>query len=374
MNISCLQENLQKGLQLVSHVSGKEHHLPILSTILLKAHEGLITLYATNLELGASCTIRGKVEKEGSVAVPAKIFSDYISLLPKEKINIEIHEDYTLHITCHTYSTKILGMNPDEFPLLPPIESPSIIECQTTILKKALQQTLFTVSVNESKQELSGVLFSLNAESKKLTIVGTDAYRLAEYSLIVEESPREDHMFIMPLRTAQELSRILSVDVSGKALIEWNDHQISFSCDIYHLISKRIQGTYPDYTQIIPQSFATKVVLDVEQCIKAVKATSLFSKSTLSDIHIQCVTTNRDKGRLLLSSSNATSGESSVQLECDMQGSENEATLNFRYFLDGLQAIENKRAILSLIDNANPCILKPFEGEGYQYLIMPIRQ
>jgi len=372
--ISCLQENLQRGLQFVSHVSNKEQHLPILSTILLKTHEGLITLHATNLELGASCSIRGKIEKEGSIAVPAKIFTDYISLLPKEKITIEVHDDYTLHITCHTYSTKILGMNPDEFPLMPNIESPRTLECQSAALKKSLQQTLFTVSANESKQELSGVLFSLTPQLKKLTLVGTDAYRLAETTLILESAPDEDDAFIMPLRSAQEIARTLGVDVSGKAQIEWNDHQISFSCDTYHLISKRIQGTYPDYTQIIPQSFTTKIVLSVYECIKATKTTSLFSKSTLSDIHIKCLTTNRDQGRILLSSSNATCGESNVQLECEVRGDENDITLNYHYFLDGLQALESKKALLTIIDNANPCILKPFEGEGYQYLIMPIRQ
>lgn len=374
MIISCLQENLHKGLQLVSHTTGKEQNLPILSSILIKAQEGLITLYATNLELGASCVIRGKVEKEGSIAVPAKIITDYISLLPKEKITIEVHEDFTLHIKCHNYSTKILGMNPDDFPLMPHIETPTVLECQGQLLKKALQQTLFTVSVNESKQELSGLLFSVTQETKKLTLVGTDAYRLAESSIQIGECPKEDQLFIVPLRTAQEVSRIVSADVSGRVRIEWNEHQISFICDSCQLISKRIQGTYPDYKQIIPQSFTTKLILDVDECIKAVKTTSLFSKSTLSDIHLQCMTTNRDQGRLLLSSSNSTNGESSVQLELEMQGNENNVTLNYRYFLDGLQALESKKALLSMIDNVNPCILKPLEGEGYQYLIMPIRQ
>ncbi len=374
MNISCLQENLQRGLQLVSHVTGKEQNLPILSTILFKTQEGLIVLYATNLEVGASCSIRGKVEKEGSVAVPAKIITDYISLLPKEKISIEVHEDNILHIKCHNYSTKILGLNPDEFPLMPSNESLYSIECQSAVLKKALQQTLFTVSINESKQELSGLFFMVTKESKKLTIVGTDAYRLGESSILLEKTPQDDQSFIMPLRTAQEISRILSADISGNVHIDWNDHQITFMCDTYTLISKRVQGTYPDYKQIIPQSFATKVILDVEECIKAVKTTSLFSKSTLSDIHVQCMTTTQDHGRLLLSSSNTTSGESSVQLELDVQGSENSITLNYRYFLDGLQALESKKALLSIIDNTNPCILKPLDEDGYQYLIMPIRQ
>lgn len=374
MVISCLQENLQKGLQLVSHISGKEQSLPILSTILLKTQEGLLMLYATNLEMGASCIIRGKVDKEGSVAVPAKIFTDFISLLPKEKITIEVHADFTLHITCGTYSTKILGMNPDEFPPIPSLEKPFTLQCQSSELKKTLQQTIFAITVSESKPELSGVYFSFFCDKKKAFLVGTDAYRLAESSLQLTQAPFEDQAFIMPLRAAQEIARSLSVDASGVAHIEWNDHQISFSCDTYRLISKRIQGTYPDYTQIIPQSFSTTIIFDLEECSKAVKTTSLFSKSSLSDIHLQCMATNRDQGRLLLSSSNTTSGESSVQLECSIQGNENAITLNYRYFLDGLQALESKKAVLRIIDNANPCILKPFEKEGYQYLIMPIRQ
>jgi len=372
--ISCLQENLQKGLQFISHLTGREQNLPILSSILFKTQDGLLMLYATNLEIGASCSIRGKIEKEGSIALPAKIFTEYISLLPKEKIDIELHDNNILHIKCQNYSTKIKGLDPNEFPPIPQLESPFSFEFQSAELKKALQYTLFTVSTQESKQELSGLLCLFQQEQSTITHVGTDAYRLAEYSLTTTQQIPTTESIIIPLRTAQEVLRMLQQDVSGKIRMEWNDHQLAFYCDSYQLISKRIQGTYPDYTQIIPQSFATKIVLNVEECIKAVKTTSLFSKSSLSDIHIQCLSTNRDQGRLLLSSSNAVTGESVVQLEVEMQGSENTITLNHKYFLDGLQALESPKALLSIIDNTNPCILKPIEKTGYQYLIMPIRQ
>lgn len=374
MIISCLQENLQKGLQFISHVVGREQNLPILSSILFKTQDGLLTLYATNLEIGASCIIRGKIEKEGSVAVPAKIIAEYISLLPKEKIDIELHENNSIHIKCQNYSTKIKGLDSNEFPLIPRLESPHTIEFKSAELKKALQQTLFTVSTQETKQELNGLLCLFQQEQATVTWVGTDAYRLAEYTLTTSQELPVTENVIIPLRTAQEVLRMIQQDTSGKVSMEWNEHQIAFSCDSYHLISKRIQGTYPDYTQIIPQTFATKIVLDVEECIKAVKTTSLFSKSSLSDVHIQCISTNRDQGRLLLSSSNAITGESVVQLEVEMQGVENAITLNHRYFLDGLQALDGGKALLSIIDNTNPCILKPIEKTGYQYLIMPIRQ
>ncbi|MEK7648764.1 MAG: DNA polymerase III subunit beta [Patescibacteria group bacterium] len=374
MNFSCLQENLQKGLQFVSHITGREQSLPILSSILFKTQDGLLTLYATNLEIGASCSIRGKIEKEGSIALPSKIFTEYISLLPKEKIDIELHDNNILHVKCQNYSTKIKGLDPNEFPLIPQLESPQQFEFQTEELKKAFQCTLFTVSPQETKQELSGLLCLFNHEQNTVVCVGTDAYRLAEYTLSPSQEIPLTESVIIPLRTAQEVLRMMQQDTSGKIRMEWNEHQIAFYCDSYQLISKRIQGTYPDYTQIIPQSFATKIVLDVDECSKAVKTTSLFSKSSLSDIHIQCLSTNRDQGRLLFSSSNAATGESVVQLEVEMQGSENAITLNYKYFLDGLQTLESTKGLLSIIDNTNPCILKPIEKPGYQYLIMPIRQ
>lgn len=373
MNISCLQDNLQKSIQLVSHLSGKDQSLPILSTILLKAEDGKITVQATNLELASLAHIRGKIQSEGSVALPAKIFIDYISLLPRERVDIEVHNDYLVHIHCLNYSTKIRGCNPDDFPPLPLIESQARIECEAEVIKKALQKTLFTVNIHESKPELSGFLFTYNSQNKQLYIIGTDAYRLAEAALNAQSSNENIMPFIIPLRCAQELYRLVSQDDQSSLTIHIQEYQIAFTTQNAYILSKLIQGTYPDYKQIIPQQFSTKIIFDVEQLIKGVKTTSLFSQSSTSDIHVKLISTNR-QGRIFLSSSNTTTGESVVQFDVDFQGEDNEFVVNYRYLLDGLQALSTKKALLSIIDSASPCVLKPFESEGYQYLIMPIRQ
>lgn len=373
MNISCLQDNLQKSLQLVGHISSRDQSLPILSTILLKAEDGKITLSTTNLELASSALLRGKIQSEGSVALPVKIFIDYISLLPKERVDIEVNEDYLVHIHCSNFSTKIRGCNPDDFPPLPLIESISSFQCEGEVLKKALQKTLFTLNSHESKPELSGLFFHYNQLLQQFIIVGTDAYRLAEISFKTKSDTQQDCSFIVPLKCAQEVYRLVSQEDQSHIVIHYQEYQITFMGQDAHILSKTIQGTYPDYKHIIPQQYATKAILDVEQFIKGVKSTSLFSQSTTSDIHIKLISTNR-QGRIILSSSNATTGESVVQFDIDLQGEDNELIINYRYLIDGLQALSTKKALLSIVDSSSPCVLKPLEGEGYQYLIMPIRQ
>lgn len=377
MKISCLQENLYKGLQIVSHICGRERGLPILSTLLIKTENGLIHLSATNLEIGIHCTIRGRVEEEGMIAVDAKIFTDYIGFLPKEKIEITVSSDQNISLTCQGYTTKMRGMNPEDFPLLPVFEKKTILACNAEELKKGLQSTSIAVTVNESRPEISGLLLQYNKGKQALSLVGTDAYRLAEKHLLVrlQEGENEDFSCILPLRTVQELLRVLGSDAGQEdVLVCIHENQILFIYEHIELVSKIIQGQYPDYKQIIPTQFQTKVLLDVTECVKAVKASSLFSRSELQDIHISIQPKAEGKGDVHIRAENTTIGKHEVVLEGEVKGNENTVALNYRYMLDGLGQSATEKISLEIIDSNNPCIMRPVGKEDYLYLIMPIRE
>lgn len=376
MKISCLQENLYRGLQLVSHICGRERGLPILSTILIKTENGLIHLSATNLEIGIHCTVRGRVEEDGVVAVDAKIFTDYVSFLPKEKIEMQVSLEQQISITCGGYSTRIRGVHPDDFPLLPIFEKKTILTCKAEEMKKGLQSTCIAVTVNESRPEISGLLFLYNKEKQTLSFVGTDAYRLAEKCIPVKsEGEVEDFSCIIPLRTIQELLRVLSSDSQQEDVILCvNDNQILFLYDNVELVSKIIQGQYPDYKQIIPSQFQTKAILNVSECVKAVKASSLFSRSELQDIHIRILPKENGKGEIRIHAENTTVGKHEVVLEGEVKGSENTVALNYRYMLDGLGQSGEEKVSLDIIDSNNPCVMRPIGKDDYMYLIMPIRE
>lgn len=376
MKISCLQENLYRGLQIVSHICGRERGLPILSTILIKTENGLIHLSATNLEIGIHCTIRGRVEEEGIIAVDAKVFTDYIGLLPKEKIEISVSPERQIFLTCQGYATHIRGTNPEDFPILPIFEKKNILFCNVGALRKGLQSTSIAVTINESRPEISGILFQYTKEKQTLSLIGTDAYRLAEKHIPIHtEGEREDISCIVPLRTVQELLRSLSGDgEGGDVAVCVNENQILFLYENIELVSKIIQGQYPDYKQIIPAQFQTKVILDVAECVKAVKASSLFSRSELQDIHFFIHPKEQGKGEIKIQAENTTVGKHEVVLEGDVRGNENVVALNYRYMLDGLGQSGEEKISFEIIDSNNPCIIRPVGQDDYMYLIMPIRE
>ncbi|MDP2656246.1 MAG: DNA polymerase III subunit beta, partial [bacterium] len=245
-------------------------------------------------------------------------------------------------------------------------------QCRASNLKKHLARTATAAKYDETRMELSGVLFF--AHEKTLTLVATDAYRLAESSLTLEEPATEDIRAIVPLKTVQELLRNLPDDPESIVQLFLSDTQITCVVDTIELVSKLIEGNYPDYTQIIPSSFSTRAVVDRSEWMRTVKASSIFSRAGLNDVTLQFETGESDKGTLTVSSANTTVGETAMKLDIACSGSSVSMSLNFRYLLDGLSNMTTAQVSVGAIDSNSPCIIKPVGEEDYQYMVMPIRE
>lgn len=373
MNISCLQENLTHALSIARAGIGKESGLPILSTILLRAEGKLIYLNTTNLEIAVQCNVRGKVEEEGSIAIPAKTFLDFISLLPKEKIELQTENETLIRISCGSYRTKIHSISSDEFPLIQTPEEGVSIHFRQGVFKKALASAGLAASQQETRPELHGVYLHWNDEKKRGVCVGTDAYRLSEKVWEAQSNQQGDISCIIPLHTVQELSRLILSD-DQECDVRITDTQMCVTTDTVECISKVVQGMFPDYKSIIPQQFHTRAVLDCNELQRAVKATSLFSRGGLNDVVCHFEPTDSTHGRLILSSTNAAIGENTVSLDAEMTGGKNSITLNYRYLLDGLSHVGTDTVSLSVVDTQSPCVLRPTGKDDYTYLIMPIRE
>lgn len=373
MKFSCLQENLSRGVSLVRSICGKEKGLPILSTILLKGEGGFIHISSTNLEIGIHCTIRGVVETEGVVAVDAKIFYDYISTLPKEKVEFSINNTFLISIQCGPYSTKLRGVNPDDFPIIPFFKGEQIIYIKGVDIQKALSHTLFSAALySETRPELHGIYFHFKDE-KTLSCVSTDTYRLSYYSIpLIKKNTQPLQNIIIPLQTLQELQKILHSQTSESIEININETQVQFSSELGEIVSKRIYGVFPEYEHIIPQQFITHCTLERDELLKAVRATSLFSKSGLFDVLFTIKLHENGKGVVEIHSSNTLVGENTVVLDGEVKGSENSITLNYRYIIDWLQSINTEKIILSIVDQNTACLFRPHGVEGEYYLLMPI--
>ncbi|MBU0707883.1 DNA polymerase III subunit beta [Patescibacteria group bacterium] len=367
MKFTCLHENLNKGLNQVSHLASKNISLPILNNVMIVCEGGVIKLSATNLEIGVNTIIRGKVEEEGKITIPAKTIADYINLLSDDKVEIS-SQDNSLFIASRNTKTIIKGQGVEEFPLIPLVEQKEAYYIKTKEFKKAISQTVYAVAQDESRPEISGVFLSISGETA--TLVATDSYRLAEKKVKLTKTSKKNIAIIIPTRTILELSRILSEEVNQLEMY-FNDNQIMFVCEGVEIISRIIEGQYPDYKQIIPQEYKTTASFSREGMVKAVKGAALFSKTGINDVNIKIDPTGN---KLIISSANTQLGESVAEFKAEVVGEANEIVFNHRYLLDGLSNLESSEATISLINRSNPGALMAKGDNEFTYIIMPIKQ
>lgn len=377
MKLSCTRENLYQGLSITSHTGGKNANLPILSNILLRADIGGLKLTATNLELTITCTIRGKVDQPGEYTLPAKLFSDYVALLPNERVDLDLL-DHAISVVCDKTKTKINGLPANEFPLIPPVTGGVRFSVAAAAFDAALGSVLFSVATNEARQALTGVFMHFDGLNDQLVLAATDSYRLAEKIIPLRERVEGERKTIVPSRTLAELRRILSVlrdnaEAPEAVEIELTESQIVFRYGTVELSSRTVEGVYPDYRQIIPKSSSTEIIVSKGAFAQAIKRTSLFSKAGLFDVKLDV---NPVEKTVTLSAADVGRGENTVSVEGEVTGAPNAAVLNFRYLLDGVNAMSSDRVVLKLIDAMNPCVVAPENRpeDKYLYIVMPIRQ
>ena len=377
MNFACTQENLAQGLGLVGHITGKNINLPILGNVLLKTEGGNVRLSTTNLEMAVSVLIRGKVEVAGEFTVPAKLLMDYVALLPAGKVKLVVAED-ALEIKADGKVTKIKGMAASEFPLIPKLVTEQGYKVDASALRQAIGQVAFAVSSSESRPELSGVacFFHGQAGQDRLVMAATDSYRLAERALpLIAGGSAKEAKCIVPARALTEVARILSAykdDMATPETAEWaiTDNQFVLTYGNVELISRLIEGSFPDYRQIIPTQFRSILQVSRPELMKAIRAASLFARQGLFDVHLEVFA----DGRLTVSSAVTGTGAHTTTLPIAQAQEPNKVTVNFKYVTDGLSAASSDEVKIQLIDGMNPVVMAPTTGEGFQYVVMPIRQ
>jgi DNA polymerase-3 subunit beta len=378
MRFACTQENLIQGLNIVGHVTGKNVNLPVLGNVLLKTEHGSLKLSATNLEIAVNCFVRGKVEVEGEYSVPAKLFLDYVSLLPSGKVECELTED-GLEIRSSDKETVMKGLPASEFPLLPKMTKDEGYLISANEIKRALSQVTFATSTSESRPELSGVacFFKTTNGKTEVTLAATDSYRLAERTVAVQGGQSRDLAVIVPARSMLEIARVLSsykddMAVQGDASWSFTENQLVVSYGGVEIVTRLIDGKFPPYQEIIPTTFKTEAILSRAEVHKAVRAASLFSRQGLFDVNFSF---DPDAGTCMIASADQGTGKTKTTIKGTVTGAANSVTLNFRYVGDGLAAIQSELVRLAMIDEGNPILILPEpQQEAYRYLAMPIRQ
>lgn len=371
MKIVCLQENLKRGLDIVQNIIGKNLTLPILNNILLNADKKQLKLSTTDLEMAITTYVSCKIEKEGTITIPAKLLVNLINNLPNKKIEINVKNNI-VYIKCENYKSNIKGLDTKDFPIIPKAKSENVLEIDSFKLKNGLEQVVNFTSFSDIRPEITGVLFNFSSKNK-LKLVATDSFRLGEKTINLKDNKIKDinsKSIIIPHKTIQELIRIISNQKDSEIIkINIEDNQVSFELYKSQIISKIIEGNYPSYQQLISQQFETTILIDKEEIVKAIKLSSFFS-SKINDVRLKI---NSKKSIIEIFSQDIELGENLSELKTEIRGKDLEIVFNYKYLLDGLNSINTKKVILGFNGEISPGIIKPEGGDDFIYVVMPIK-
>lgn len=367
MKIFCSQKDLDFALNIVNKAISPNNTLPVLNNILLKAEGKNLYFSSTNLEIAINCSIKADVRSEGKITIPAKLITNYISLLKDEKVELNVLDGLTLSINSSTSNTKIKCISADEFPLIPKIEKGQELRIKTKQLQKSLTETVFAASTNMSRPVLSGILLYTNG--KTLKMVATDSYRLAEKTITLQKEPKEDISCIIPAKTLTELIKIISKTEEEEVLVNVSKNQVLFSIGGIELISRLIEGKFPDYKKIIPRENKTRLEVSVEDLSLVLKRVNLFAKENNNSVKLSAT----NDGKLLVTSEETKIGEEKAEVLVKIEGENNKVSLNSQYLLDVLTYTSDDKVALYINDKGAPAVAKPLKEEDYVYIIMPLK-
>ncbi len=381
MKLICTQENLNRILSYLEKVAGKQLTLPILSNFLLETENGRLKISATNLEIGIIGYIGAKIENEGKIAIPAKVLSNFIHNLPSgDVLDLEATKQ-GLKIVSTTYQTIIKGLDGKDFPIIPEYKEEYFFSFPAQEFKKALSHTLFCMSVNNARLELTGVHIFFYED--RIELAATDSFRLAEEIIPLSHQKEDYHNFliqnpslIIPGSTLHEIMHIITPE-STDVKIALKENQIFFEIDGIQIISRIINGKYPDYKQIIPKNFALQVVLEKESFQRAVKIASNFASYNIGEITLSFLP---EEKQCIISSESQEIGTNQTILPIEIQNSVQPLKIVFnpRYILEGINTLTSDFLLFSANTESTPIALKAYtkntEENNYMYIVMPIRK
>jgi len=372
MKLIILKENLKQGLEIIEKIIGKNLTLPILNNILISTEKNLLKLSGTDLEIGINYWALCKIENQGEITIPAKFMYNFINSLPAEKINLEVG-DKIIHISCENYKTQIKGESVQDFPIIPKIETENFIEVNSSAFCHGISQVIDFTAQSQTRPELSGIFF--NFKKNQLSLASTDSFRLAEKIIGFEKEINQEYSFILPRKTAYTIMNIFS-QKQQKIKIYFSSNQILFETRFMEIprpniqvISRLIDGEYPNYKEIIPENFETRLTVSKDKFLNQIKTASLFS-GKINEIKIKIKIKEQE---MQIFSQNPDLGENFSCLKIDAQGKDVEVSFNWRYLLEGFSHFKSSEITAELNSKDGPVVFKPKGDQTYLYVVMPIK-
>jgi DNA polymerase-3 subunit beta len=371
MNVSVMQENLARGLGIVSRAVSSRATLPVLANVLLKTDNSGLKLTATNLEIGINCWVPGKVEAEGEITVPAKLLTDLVASLPNQRIDLQLSpKDRTLKVTCGGSRSSIKGIDADEFPVVAAIGDAPATNVDARALREALGEVVFAAATDESRPILTGVLTRLSGN--QMTLAAADNYRIAVRSLVMAQPVAPETSIVVPGRSYAELMRILpDAEQAIEITITPNKSQVLFHVDGIDLVSRLIEGQFPNYEPVIPTSHSSRAVLDREAFLAGARRASIFARDSANIVKVEVG--GEGSSEVSITAHAADVGDNADAVEASVEGQQTTIAFNARYLTDVLAAIAADEVALELSGPLAPGVIRGIGEDDYVHVIMPVR-
>ena len=370
MKLIIKKDEILKGLQRIQGVVEKKNTMPILSNMLLIADDRGVEIIATDLEIGLRGRYAATVDKPGAVTVSAKKMYEIVRELPADDIQINVEENNWVRIQTGHSQFKLVGLPRDEYPALPDVAEEGMIVIEGDTLRDMIKKTLYAVGENDARYVLNGLFVHMTQTKGGINIrmVGTDGHRLSMIDRVVDAKHKEEGI-IIPKKAMVELRRLLEEDAPKTELrLGFSKNHALFKRDGLVMVSKLIDGNYPNYLQVVPSKSTKKVTVSKDAFTHAVKRVSILSKEKTNAVKLQL-----ESGQLILSTNNPEVGEANEELAVDYKGEAIAIGFNSRYLMDVLMAMDRETISLELSDALSPCLITEEGDENYKCVVMPMR-
>ncbi|OQB15283.1 MAG: DNA polymerase III subunit beta [Firmicutes bacterium ADurb.Bin193] len=370
MNFVCDRVAVTDAVGIVQKAVASRSTLPVLEGILIKASEGRVVLTGNDLEIGIECVIAADVSAPGKVVVNSNLFGTAVRKMTGDTITVKMLPNNAVSIKCGNSEIKLNGINAEEFPEIPKFETEFDIVLSQREFKSLIRHTIFAVGTNEAKLILTGCL--LEASGNNVNMVAVDGFRLALKKVVTEESSVSgyfgDVSLVIPAKTLRELNNII-VDRDDKIIIKCSQKNVRFEFDNVVFTSRLLEGDFIEYKKIIPTEFKTKITADLKSLIEAVDRASII---ITNEINKSPLIMKISGGEIrILCETGAGAVDEVVPVE--MTGADIEIGFNNKYLLEALKAAEGDRVNLDFIGPINPCLITPYEGDDFKFIVLPVR-
>ena len=373
MRTISLQEHLAKGLSIVGRAVATRSTLPITANVLIASDEGRLKLAATNLEIALSCWVGAQIEEEGAITVPARLLTDFVNSLPSEKIEMTLApRSRQLKLVCARNQATIGGMDADDFPPIPSVQDGGSLNLDPQELRTAITQVVFAAATDESRPVLTGV--HLLMEGDQLTLAAADGFRLSVRSLKLAKPVKERLEVIIPHRALAELNRLLPDETEPVELtMNATRTQVLFRLKNVELVAQLIQGTFPNYSQLIPQEYSSRAVVDVGEFLRETRTASIFARDGSGVVRLQFTPGEElAMGKMVVSARAEEIGDNMGEVDAAVEGEGDKIAFNGKYLQDFLQVLEGGRVALEMSGPNKSGVFRPVGDESYIHVVMPM--